>query len=153
MTYTILDLLDQLILLEENGKKMYQHMVEINTTNNKIQMISKILAKEEERHIECYKELKDQMKDASEEIDFDIYDKIYSLIHKFKLYMTPTDTQDRNRLLEFALDFEKQNVALLIDIQGRMVRKEKDSQTYVYKALSEIIEEEKNHVNNLESFI
>lgn len=153
MSYNILDVLDKLIFIQKEIRETYKE-IKTKTKDNKINILSSVLIKEEERHIEYYKKLKEKFtNELDENIDFDIYDKISFLINQFKerlYYKSPNNVRE---LLEFALECEEQNKALLIDIQGRLVKNKEDSQTIAYKVLSIIIKEEEKHVKNIKFFI
>ncbi|WP_129597416.1 hypothetical protein [Anaerophilus nitritogenes] len=152
MAYTVIDILEKFIEIEKNGRDMYENINKISK-DIKIKMVAKVLQKEEERHIKVYTRLKEEIKNKDEEVDFDIYDKVSSLLNKFKQNMDAPKTQNTNELLRFALEFEKQNIAVLLDIQGRLIRKKQDMKSQAYQMVSRVIEEEKKHVQNLQSFI
>ncbi len=79
-----------------------------------------------------------------EDIDFFIYDKISARIQQFKFNMNITKMDNVKELINFSIDFEKENLALLIDIQGQLVRKETDTNMLSYNVMGKIINEEKN---------
>lgn len=61
--------------------------------------------------------------------------------------------KDIEELLKFALDFEKQTLSLVLSIQGLLIRDSADSGTVTYNVLSEIVKEEKKHIENIERFL
>ncbi|WP_053955251.1 hypothetical protein [Inediibacterium massiliense] len=152
MGYTAIDILEKFIEIEKNGRDMYEDIGNMSK-DIKIKMIAKVLKKEEERHILFYESLKEELKNVTEEVDFDIYDKVSFLLNKFKHKLDSPNTENTYQLLEFALEFEKQNVAVLVDIQGRLVRKKEDMKSQAYQVVSRVIEEEKKHVENLQRFV
>jgi len=87
------------------------------------------------------------------EIDFDIYDKAYSLMNEFKKRIFTPQISSVPELLMFAYEFEKSNTALLLDIRGRMVRDSKDSVNFNYLTITEIILEEQKHSNAIAMFL
>ena len=52
-----------------------------------------------------------------------------------------------------ALDFEKQNLALILRIQGLLVKQLEDIETVTYNALKLLVEEEQKHIKALEAFL
>lgn len=155
MGYSILDLIDKFIDIEKKGFEMYNEIEKSSSDSIRIKSISKILAKEEKRHIKFFKDLKNTIEefDNIDEIDFLTYDKAAFLINKFKNNIAPKNFNDSKEIVNFALEFERENLALLIDVQGRIVKDEDDINTTTYNALSKIIEEERKHVDNLLPFI
>ncbi|MGY0373862.1 hypothetical protein [Clostridium sp. JNZ J1-5] len=153
MGYTILDLIDKFIEIEEKGFNIYNTILNMEHKDNRVKSIAMVLAKEEERHIKYYKALKNQLKGNEEEIDFIAYDKASFLVNKYKESINVESFKESKEILLSALDLENQNLALLIDIQGRIVKSREDSQGVTYKILSRIIKEEHKHIDNLKPFI
>lgn len=155
MVYTIVDLIAKLIAIEQNACKMYKNIAFMeNGDRSSFKTVAKVLAKEEERHVEFYHKL---MKKAAEfpdiEIDFELYDKASSLIQEFKKRIIMPADLDTGNIIAFALEFEKQNAALLIDIRGRLFKKSEDTESTIYMALTDLIIEEEKHVKNLKCFV
>ncbi|WP_026895947.1 hypothetical protein [Clostridiisalibacter paucivorans] len=154
MAYTIIDIIDKLISIEKKSKQLYITAIKKIEDNSRIKIIFRILLKEEDRHIEYYNNLKKSLEDkAIEPINFYSYDKISHLANKFKNDMYLPNFKDIKDLIIYALDFEKANLALLMDIKGRLVLSKTDTDSIQYKIISQIVEEEKKHVKNLENFI
>lgn len=156
MAYTIIDLLDKLIALEQAACKMYKDIAALdNKKTPAFKTIINVFIKEEKRHIAYYQNLKNEASNFEDiVIDFDIYDKAYSLVNEFRNRIAiPSGVETVKELLRFALDFEKRNVALLLDIQGRLVKSKEDREKASYKILSDLISEEEKHVKNLELFV
>jgi len=154
MAYTIVDLLDKLIMIEQKGCNLYKNMTFMASEIPKIKTVAEILTKEEERHVAYYQSLKEKALGSPEvEIELDIYDRVSQLLIEFKRKIVLPQMGTVQELLKFALGFEKENVALLLDIQGRLVKKEEDTSSLSYKTISKIIEEEQKHVKNLEIYV
>lgn len=152
--YTIIDLIDKFIEIENKGLEIYRATMNLGEEDFKIKSIAMTLAKEEERHIKYYEALKRELSDKAEEIDFIAYDKASFLVNKYKENISIIGNfRDIKDILQYALDFEKHNLALIIDIQGRIVNTEKASTGVTYKILNRIIEEESKHINNLLPFV
>ena len=155
MAYNIVDLLGKLKTLEENAFHMYSSMASAEGCPDiRLCTAAKVLAKEEERHTRFYRRLIEQAEQQPEtEIDFSIYDKASSLVEGFRKMIVKPQVTSVQELIQFAVEFEKDNVALLIDIRGRMVKREEDHIDFNYLTLTELILEEQKHVDMLKGFI
>lgn len=154
MGYNIFDLLDKLVLIEKKAIDMYKQIAKTKNASSSLKTVALVLAKEEERHVESYNAIKQSLKGKElDEIDFDVYDKVSSLVNQFQSRIILPDTSDVKELLLFALEFESQNLALLLDIQGRMVKNKEDVERVSYKVLEGLLEDEKKHINNLKAFV
>ena len=154
MGYNIFDILDKLIILEKKAIKMNRQIAKAKDVSPSLKTVALVLAKEEEKHIESYNVLMENLKDKElDEIDFDIYDKVSSLLNEFQNRIVMPEASDVKSLLSFALELESQNLALLIDIQGRMVKYKDDVEKASYKVLEYLLEDEKKHIDNLKIFV
>jgi len=155
MAYTLVDLLEKLRAIEECTVNMYEEIANnCSKKDKKISIAAKVLKAEELRHVENYgKLISDAQKQEDIEIDFDIYDKAYSLMNEFKKRIFTPQISSVPELLMFAYEFEKSNTALLLDIGGRMVRDSKDSVNFNYLTITEIILEEQKHSNAIAMFL
>ncbi|AKL95973.1 hypothetical protein CACET_c25280 [Clostridium aceticum] len=153
MGYTIIDVLDKLIKVEENGHNMYAAIGAKDSIDVKTKLVLRVFEKEQNKHIVIYKKLREQAaKKNLEEIDFDIYDKVSNLISKF-IYSYPENIVDVKDLLRFFFNLEKEKLALTISIQGLLVRRLKDMDSHAYNALTEIIKEKEKYVGDIQIFL
>lgn len=156
MSYTLVDILEKLRDLEKGAAKMYEEIAHnCSKKDKKISIAAKVLRTEELRHIEYYGKLIEEAKNQKEvdiDIDFDIYDKAYSLMNEFKTRLFTPNISSVSELIEFAYDFENANTALLLDIRGRLVRDINESTNYNYLALTEILLEEQKHAESISLF-
>lgn len=153
--YTIIDVLNKLIVLEKKGYEMYKKISLMEDIDENIKVVARILASEEKKHTTTYEKIKKQVLEAEGDIpsiDFDVYDQASNLISSY-IYPISGHVKDRNQLLKFALDFEKQTVSLIMSIQGLLIKKSEDSATITYDVLSQILKEEKKHIENIERFL
>lgn len=151
--YTIIDLLDKLITIEQKGYEMYRLISLMDDIDNNIKLVAKILAKEEQRHGNIYKDLKTEMQKIDlPMIDFSVYDKASNLISSFR-YPSSGHISSVEELLRFALNFEEQGISLVMSIQGLLIRETGDSSSITYNVLTQIIEEERKHIENIERFL
>ena len=153
MGYNIVDILDKLIMIEQKGYAIYERISQMENVDEKIRVVARILADQEIRHMVSYKRIRKLTKKGDmPSIDFDIYDQASQLISG---HILPPSVHmaDIQQLLKFAIDFEKQGLALLMRIQGLLVRGAEAEGSINYNVLSEIIKEEKKHIKDLEGFI
>lgn len=155
MGYTIIDIIDKLIKIKMKTREIYLNISHMNSEDKAFNLVAIALMKVQEKHIKYYEELKMKIGKDVKEIDFLIYDKISFLIDEYKNRVDILEINPKNmeQILNLALDFEKKNSALIIDIQGRLVRKEVDVQTKTYSILSEMIKKEQKYLNDLKNVI
>lgn len=154
MAYTVIDLIDKFILIEQGGYEMFIKMASVEGTQERIKTLCRVFANEEKRHGEVYKKLKSEISGEPDlEVDFSIYDKASKFIYEFINSNRPVSDLDTRGMLEFCLSFEKENLALAISIQGILANEKKGIGTKVYDALTEIISEEEKHIKNIEAFL
>ena len=151
--YTILDILAKLIMIEKRGYDIYHSISLREEIDERLRMVARILKDQESKHMDLYKKIKKTAeKDVLPSIDFDIYDQASQLLSNF----TPPSSlhiMNIQQLLQFAHNFEKQNLALVISIQGLLVRGPNVQGSITYNVLTQIIEEGKKHIKNIERFI
>lgn len=150
--YTLIDIIDGFMDIEAMARDFYKRIAECQTEKlSSFKILARVLSKEENKHFEYYNKLKEEyLKKENIEIRIDAYDKISKMIIAFK--NTPREVNDNNihEILHFALNFEKDSLALLLSIQGNLIKEEKDSLSNAYLGLSYIIKEEEKHVRDIE---
>lgn len=151
--YTIIDLLDKVIAIEEKGYEMYTLISKLEGIDANIKVVARILAAEEKRHAQVYRDIKAKAEQGdTPSIDFGTYDKASNLFNNFK-YPVTSHLKDIDELLHFALDFEEQGISLVMSIRGLLIQESTDSATVTYEVLSQVIEEEEKHIENIENFL
>ncbi|EDT85778.1 hypothetical protein EXN65_21490 [Clostridium botulinum] len=152
MAYTIIDIINNLIDIEKKGFSMFRE-ISNNCKNLRVSIVSKTISNQEKKHIQYYENLKKDI-DAldKEDIDFSIYDKISSRMQQFKVSITIPIVTDTKKLINFARELSKENLALLIYIQGQLIRKETDTNMVAYNVMGKIIEEQEKYSKSLRSF-
>ncbi|MCT4605478.1 MAG: hypothetical protein N4A64_05105 [Marinisporobacter sp.] len=153
MAYTGIDLIKKAIIIAKKRCEVYKNISKAMEKNLKVRIVANILVRNVKKNIEHYEKLKIQLENDDETIDFDTYDKISSLFNKFSRRFENPDIRNMEDVLEFSLSFERQVVALYVDIQGRLVKNAEDTEKKAYKILSSIIEDKKNHIKNLQMYI
>ncbi|MGO5093770.1 hypothetical protein [Clostridium sp. LCP25S3_F10] len=152
MGYTIIDIIDNLIYIEKKGYNMFKEISK-SCKDSKVSIVAKTIANQENKHIQYYENLKENIETLDkEDIDFFIYDKVSARIQQFKFNMNITEMTNIKELINFSIDFEKENLALLIDIQGQLIRKETDTNMLTYNVIEKIINEEKKHIQLLNPY-
>lgn len=148
MNYTIYDLIERFIDIEKNTldvyKKIEENAKEKNSKN--IEIITRVIRKEEIKHIKYYEQLKEKFNyELNDTIDFYLYDKVVKLLYEFKSQIRIPHIDNAQDLIKYSLEFEKNSISLLLDIQGRLLGNLNDVYNNVYKIISNIIEEERRH--------
>lgn len=152
--YTIIDIIDKIIEIEKKALGFYKMLQKNPNINERVRLAAGVFAREEGRHIEIYEGIKKDVSDFRDiQIDFDVYDSISKIVLEFRRSLVHSQADDVQKLLSGALDFEQKNLALVIRIQGLLVRKKEDAETNSYKALTRIIHEEEGHIKMIETFL
>lgn len=150
--YTLIDLIDKFIEIEEKAAKFYEEISTNMEYGQQIRITSKIFFMEELRHAKVYRELKSYLlKEDDIEIEFSIYDKSYKILKAFSTEVYKTDILNSQQLVKIASEMEKENLALALSVQGIMVQNKVNE--LAYSKLSNIIREEEEHVHNINLFI
>lgn len=154
MAYTTTDLIDKFILIEHSGYQMFMKMAADEGADERLKTLARVFANEEKRHAEVYEKLKKEIcGELDIEIDFHVYDKVTKFIYEFINSHKNVGSVDLRGMLEFCLEFEKENLALVMSVRGIFVDEKKGSDSMIYDVLTEIIGEEEKHIKNIEGFI
>lgn len=152
--YTIIDLIDRLSEIEIQAYKLYLSISENIKVENSLKIMTKVFSNQEKKHLLVYEKLKEDLSSYDDiEIQFSTYDRVSTLIFEFSKVGREGDIRDVKELLKFVLTFEKENLALLLSIQGLFVKLQKDIETTNYIILSEIIKDEQQHVKLIEDIL
>lgn len=156
MGYTVLDIINKIITIKLKVKSIYSNIESEKNIDISFKCVVSALLQEQQKHIDYYKKLEKQLKGQElEDIDFVIYDKISSLIIEYnnKVNLLNISPKYITELLSLALDFQNQNSALMIDIQGRLVRKSNDVDSKNYNILTNVLEHEKKYMKILNNLL
>lgn len=152
--YKLTDLIDKLIKVEELGADLYIKKSENIQGHENIKILAKVFSNQEKKHIKIYEKLKQNISIYDDiTVEFDIYDKASKLVYEFLKLQVCKDVEEIKDLLELALMFEKENLALIKSIRGLFVKASDYIETKNYKILSEIIEQEEEHVSEIEKLL
>ncbi|MCY6485858.1 hypothetical protein OW763_16210 [Clostridium aestuarii] len=157
--YSIVDIIDKVISIKRKVQGIYKGILQEDNVDQSIKVIANALEKEQERHIKYYDQLKYKIENTDnadiEEIDFVIYNKISYLVNEYKnkVYILNVKPKSIGEIWKIALDFEKENNALIINIQGRLVKKAVDVDSKTYKILSQMLEYEKKYIEFLKRYL
>lgn len=156
MNYTIKDVLDKLIEIEINMSSIYEHISNLQFDEEYINLkiLAKVMCNEEKRHADYFKQIKNDISvDENIEIDFLTYDKISALIYEFVNKIHEFNKYSVKEFLKDIFNFEKENVALLIYIKGKIAKTSLSVNSINYKVLSKLIDEENKHVKNIGKYL
>ncbi len=155
MNYTLSDLIQKLIDIEKDFFNIYVILEEkSNNKSSTIYAVIKVIKKREKNHIKYYEKLKDDLtNELNESIEFYLYDKISKLLSEFKLYIHLPEIKSVQDLIKYTVEFKRDNIGLLLDIQGRLLEKMDDVNNNVYRILSQIIKDEEKHEKMFEKLL
>jgi hypothetical protein len=153
--YTVQDIIEKLILIEQDGTKIYTDIADkFKESNPMLSILAKAFAKEEARHAQYYVNLKKEIKNEEEiEIDFHIYDQVAKLLYEYRNRLMLPELKEVRELIKYSLEFERKNIGLLLDIQGRLVTNPQDLSKARYEIFSKIIQEEREREKKLEKYL
>lgn len=153
MGYDIRDVIDKALNVASKRKALYASLMDINP-DVRIRFVINTLLIQVDKDINSFYELKQSITDdIAEEIDFDIYDKISSLVYQFNRTLIKPNIRNSEDLLNFALDSEEKLYALFVDIQGRLVKDNVLVESQAYLMLNKIIEVREKNIKNIKYFI
>jgi hypothetical protein len=152
--YNIIDVIDKAITIPQKRKDLYTQISNQLSQHPVVKILSKVLADNVDKTLFYYKKLKAEIKpNEMDMIDFGIYDKISFLINQFNLRIYVTDAATPKDFLSFSTELEKEILALLLDIQGRLVKTSSDTTSTSYTTLSNMIKLKTKLIENLEMHI
>ena len=150
MSYNIIDIVDKTIQIEEKRIIMINSIIDGTQGLSNINVLGKVFEKESRKMISYYESIKNEIKNEEmEEIDFRTYDKIAFLINEFCDRMIMLKCKTPKEYLHQALNMAEDELALFIDIQGRLVNSSVNNVTKTYEILSKIITRLRKQVNDI----
>lgn len=153
MGYDIRDIIEKAINVASKRKSLYTSLMDINP-DIRVRFVINTLLIQVDKDLNSFYVLKQSITDEmAEEIDFDIYDKISSLVYQFNRTLIKPNIRSSEELLEFALDVEEKLYALFVDIQGRLVKDDVVVESQAYIMLNKIIEVREKNIKNIKYFI
>lgn len=155
MNYSLSDIIQKIIDIEKEFFNVYVKIEE--QWKNKsplIYAVTKAIEKQEKKHIEYYEELKKELKgNLNEDIEFYLYDRVAKLFYQFREYIQFPEIKNPQDLIQYAVEFEKNTIGLLLDIRGRLLESIDDVNNNIYRILSIIIKEEEKHEKMFEQLL
>lgn len=152
--YNIIDLINKTIKIANKRKTIYENIGQKKCDIPSIEIISKVLVKEEDITIQYFEMLIKEVDETGfEEINCLIYDKISFLINEFNQRLCMPEIKDVREYMKFSLALEKDLHFLLIEIQGKFVTNADDIHTKTYTILSDMINNINRHIIALEKTI
>lgn len=151
--YSIIDIIDKATAIANKRKDLYAEISKQNNIPPSVRIISKVFSDNVDKTFVYYEKLKQEVNDDEvKKIDFSIYDKISFLISQFNSRVYTTDATTPKEFLSFSLYFEKEILALFLDIQGRLVKNSNDTSSKTYIILSSMIKTKTKLVDDLERY-
>ena len=151
MGYNIIDIMDKAIAIAYKRKELYTKISMQNHQPPAVKILSKVLADNVDKTFLYYERIKKEVDTENiETIDFVIYDKISFLINQFNLRIHATDTTTTKEFLNFSVNFEKEVLALFLDVQGRLIKNANDASSTSYIILSDMIKTKTKLIEDLE---
>ena len=154
MSYTIIDIVDKTINIEEKRIAVINEMINENKSLPTINILGKVFQKESIKMIDYYKNIKSQLVNSEvEEIYFRTYYNISFLINEFcnKIFVPKAKTP--KEYLRYNLTTISDELALFIDIQGRLVNNAHKTSGVTYNILSGIILRMKERIENINKIL
>ena len=150
MGYNILDIINKAIDISHMRKRLYLEINQQNYQSPSVKILSKVLADNVDKSIIYYEKLKKEVDENIEIIDLVIYDRISFLINQFNLRIHTANITSATELLSFSLKLESEILALFLDIQGRLVKNQEDTNSATYIILSDMIKVKTSLIHDLE---
>lgn len=151
--YDIKDILQKGIYISEKKRQLYLDILK-NEKELKMIIIINTMIRGVNRDILNYRRLIASVGDIVESIDFDIYDMMASRINQFMRTIVAPEVHSIKELLEFSIGMEQAVYALLVDIQGRLVRNDQNVESSVtYLVLAEMILDKENTIRKLIKYL
>ena len=154
MSYSIIDIVDKAIKIEEKRIFLINELINENENLPTINLLGKVFEKESRKMIDYYRSIELELNDSDvEEIDFRTYDKISFLINEFFNKMFIPIVENPKEYMNYALELAGDELALFIEIQGRLVNNDNKSSGITYNILSSIILKLEQQVNNIKKVL
>ncbi|WP_132252504.1 hypothetical protein [Natranaerovirga pectinivora] len=153
MNVSVVLLFEQLRTLEECFALLYKSLSELEENSKALQNISKVLMREEERHITLYENLMAEYKNKNTiMINKDILVRVEYNIIMLKQGMNLNTLNSPKELISLAINYENKSAFLLQEIMTFL--KENTNEAKDLFAVFEILlAEEKKHADNLSIFL
>jgi len=155
MAYNVADLLKKFIAMKKGAYNLYMGIASNGRVDEKCKTAARVLAREENRYMKLYEDMKNNIINSAKnhDISIDIYDKSAKLFMEFSKRHSSININSVRELLQYAMDYEKDSLAIILSVQGLLVGEYNYVETEGYKILSEIIKEQEKHIKNIETFI
>jgi len=155
MSYNVADLLDKFIDMKKDAYNLYMGVASSGRVDEKCKIVARVLAREEKRYMQFYEQMKSNIinSEKNHDISIDIYDKSAKLFMEFAKRHYSIDINSVGELLQYARDYGKDSLAIILSVQGLLVGEYNYIETEGYQMLSKIIKEQEKYIKNIETFI
>lgn len=155
MMQPISNLLEKLFELEINSSALYKNIAQADgQDNNKIRSLASVLAREEMRHAELYKQMiKEQQESALLLIDDQLIESAEYALKTFEDSISHKPFKETNALLQFALEFEIKTSNLLKQILELLIGQDEANTKDLIILFEKLIIEEQRHAHNIKAVL
>lgn len=151
MSYNVVDLIDKTIAVAKRSKEIYFNIEKKTSSSVQLKIMSTVFIKATDKTIDYYNSLKEELKDIElEDIDFVIYDKLSFTINEYNKKTYNENINTIKEYLNFSLELQKDMLALLLALKGRLVVDKASLDSNTYKILSKIIDNKTEQVKMME---
>jgi len=150
MSRHVYELVRLLMQIEENFSRMYNNIACLDGSYApQIKTVAKVLSRQESNHAQKYNDLLTSANLAEIQISEEIFEKTMIMLKSFKRKIKLERMHDIGELLEYAVQFEKENANALTEILQSL-----DEQESAFKTLLEqLVKAEEEHIQMLSAFI
>lgn len=153
MSYTVLDLIDKVIYMIGKKKDTCRSILDETEKDTSVYILMSVLMKSLDTSAKYYINLRKEVRmEDLDKIDFVIYDKMSFLMNEFNNKTIFAESVSVKNIINSWVSFQKDALALYIDIQGRLVKNQDDVKTNTYKIIANMINEKKKYIKSLEDF-
>ena len=146
-------LFEELKVLEECFTLLYKNLSEQELNSKELQNISRVLMREEERHIALYENLIEEYKKKNTVmISKDILTRVEYNSIMLKQAMNVNTLNSPQELISRAINYENKSAYLLKEIIVFLEKNKNEYRTLI-TIFEKLLAEEKKHANNLSIFI
>lgn len=142
-------LIQKAVLIANKRKEIYQNLSE---SINEISMrfVMSVLISQVEKDVNFYLDVIESISDDfSEELGEETYRYVEESINEFSNIYDEISLSGLEELFKFALDIEGKLLDLFVNIQSRLIKNNKLSQTQTYLILSNVIRNKESNIKDL----
>lgn len=152
MSYDVRDILRKSIQIACKNKDLIKDIQEEQESLQN-QLVAKVISRQIDNEINKYYGMIQSIDYIETEfIDFDTYDCISKKCNELHRLNLVYEIEQPKHIINLAINLDSSMMALYIDIQGRLVKNPKTSDTHVYRVLSDLIQFKRDRIEQLKKF-